>query len=454
MARFFKLALESSDLEGAVSPESTGPALNESELEENVEETTQAQAEVESGSEEIDQTIEEVDALQEQIEANDAKLENPDEVVTAVDVEVSEEAYKKACYALGIKPEVKLSFSVESVADDIRSNPRKYLAVSNEDLKTTIKKIIVAVMNMIKQISTKIKRLYIKISAKFANYVKQIDNGIGSLKDVNAGNIDVEKLTTALKESNNAELQFALLNNKPATSQLVAKGAYKLLDKVKELIGQFKSYGEVISAAANENKAKELEKQFEVINRYGKLLVKALPVQNITPESYGYKTPDVKIIEFDTKKYESGKGMVSVKEPKPTEYIIPVFTNGKAAIASVWDGIRFVDLAKDENKINNAKLDTNALLGNIVKESGLVRGEAGNIKTICNLCAQLEDFAVSVIGVAEKAANIAGASGDLQVMIKACKGLAVNLVMFILSATINQIKGYTKLVNLVVACKK
>ena len=72
--KLFQLALESSDLEGAVAPESTEPALDESQLEENVEETTQAQAEVEAGSDEIDEAIEEVDQLQEQIEANDQKL--------------------------------------------------------------------------------------------------------------------------------------------------------------------------------------------------------------------------------------------------------------------------------------------------------------------------------------------------------------------------------------------
>lgn len=220
MAKLFKLALESSDLEGAVAPESTQPALDEAELEQNVEETTQEQAEIEQGGEEIDQALEEAEGLAEQIEANDEKLENPDAVVTAADVEVSEEALKRACYSLGIPFQAKLSFASESVANDIRANARKYLATSNEELKDKLKAIVEAVKKMIAAVAEKVRTWIAKASLKLGNYKKVIENNEKVLKDIKTPltrNLRID-LFNELAGKNDAYINYVLNKNEVDTS--------------------------------------------------------------------------------------------------------------------------------------------------------------------------------------------------------------------------------------------
>ena len=315
MGKLFQLALESSDLEGAVAPESTGPVLDESELEENVEESTQAQAEVEAGSEEVDQALEEVDALNEQIEANDAKLENPDEVVTTVDVEVSEEAYKKACYTLGIIPKVKLSFATESIAEDIRANPRKYLAVSNEDAKQVVKAIIDAVKTMIKKLGQLIKEVYTKISLKFANYAKRIDNGIVILKDIK--NFDDEKIKERIISKNSAELSYALVNNKVIHTPTTKATMLKIEEEIK------KAVDEAMKNDAALNKARGIEstpeKDAAMRESYEKVIAgtKRLVEGHIKLEDYGCKNNigDEEVLNISgTKMLVSGENLGWKKE--------------------------------------------------------------------------------------------------------------------------------------------
>lgn len=418
--KLFQLALESSDLEGAVAPESTEPALDESQLEENVEETTQAQAEVEAGSDEIDEAIEEVDQLQEQIEANDQKLENPDEVVTTVDVEVSEESLKRACYKLGIPMKAKLSFATESVVDDIKSNPRKYLAVSNEGLKDVVKAIVDALKVMIKKLAQLINEVYTKISFKFANYGKQIDAGIKSVENIKE--FDNDKIKEALSTSGSAELQFALINNEVVSTP------------------NFKSYLNVAAKVVDNinSSVKDAKTSFEE------------EITNI-----------IKNVIDDMAKEEAGIAKVSRNEEiaksygmKPfagdgSKHVILGVSGKKALLNDVDDPTKIikVSLESDEAALKAANLDAKKLANSVIKASIDYKKDVTDFKNNLNEIKKVQKACDK--GTYEMTKLIDGKAAKWAYM--GIKSVGITSTTFEMDRYIGVIRAYVKLLNILAA---
>ena len=127
-------AVDGRDLEEA-------KALTESELEAIKTEATAQDIEISQDVAAIEELMAEQEVVCNQIQSNNEKLSNPDIVVTAVDVEVSEECYKNVCYRLGFKTIDTLKFSNESTFNAVKAEPRKYLATSNEGLGDVLQKI-------------------------------------------------------------------------------------------------------------------------------------------------------------------------------------------------------------------------------------------------------------------------------------------------------------------------
>lgn len=421
--KLFQLALESSDLEGAVAPESTGPALDESQLEENVEETTQAQAEVESGSDEIDEAIEEVDQLQEQIEANDKKLENPDEVVTTVDVEVSEESLKRACYKLGIPMKAKLSFATESVVDGIRSNPRKYLAVSNEGLKDVVKAIIDALKVMIKKLAQLINEVYTKISFKFANYTKQIDAGIKSLSEIKE--FDNDKIKEALSTSGSAELQFALINNEvvksPDFKSYLIKGAKAVDD---------------ISAAFKNSESLFKEKMTDMFKDI---------IGSLAKEEAGI----AKVSKND--EIAKSYGMKPFGGSDGHFFILGI--SGKKALLSDDDDVTKiikVTLEPDEAALNAANLNATNLANSVIKASGEYKKDVSNFKNNLNEIKKVQKACDKT--TYEMTQLIDGKAAKWAYM--GIKSVGITTTTFEMDRYIGVIRAYVKLINILAANSK
>ena len=111
------------------------------DLEYLIEAGTRAQISIEQDIVAIEELLGEQDVLLQQMDQNEEKLTDPDIVVTAADVEVSEECYRNVCYRLGEKAYNTIRFSNESTYNAVSAEPRRYLAMSQEGIGDFIKKI-------------------------------------------------------------------------------------------------------------------------------------------------------------------------------------------------------------------------------------------------------------------------------------------------------------------------
>lgn len=130
-------------------------AKTEEEMKILEEEALKSGIEIQQDIEAIEECCGDIETLQEQLGENDKKLTDPDIVVTAVDVEVSEECYKGMAFKHGIRNVNAIRFSQESVLDAVKEQPRKYLTMSTEGIK-----------DMIIKIWEKIKAFFRKIGEK------------------------------------------------------------------------------------------------------------------------------------------------------------------------------------------------------------------------------------------------------------------------------------------------
>lgn len=456
MARLFKLALESSDLEGAVDNQQE--VLNETELEQNTEETTQEQNEIENGSQEVDEALEEADVLAEQAEVNNELLENPDATVTAADVEVSEEALKLSCYKLGISRYKKLSFASEHAAEDIKSNPRKYLKVSNEEISDTLKKIFLAIKNMIKQIISKIKRLYIKISIKFGNYEEQLKRKLIVLEQLDPKSVNVGSLSTLLAKSDNCNLQFALLNNAPETLLLPSSDTINFYKILVNFVSQFKSpkdFFDKMGEADRQSKAGEeveIEKMLSGASKLFDKIGQSSIVRNAGKDDvdmYGYiKKDKYTDLSDDDKDVDFNAKFNHIGVPKAINMHI-VGDNKLAYFNMSTLSFRYAKLEVDKSKLANARVNPGELIKNILAERKYPEGFIKNIKLICDNLGNLENTAVKILDAIESASKIVTREENIRIIIRAIKSAAIDFGMFILNTAISQLKDYIKLVSFI-----
>lgn len=177
MARPFQIALESSDLEGAVA-ESENSELTVSEVIEDdaaADEAAEIQEDINRDSDALEELVEEVDTLSVQVEKNEEKLENPEEVVAA-DVVVSEESLRDSMVRVGYTDGLsdRLSFATESTFESLKHNPARHLSISNEGVKDFMAKVISNIKTLIIRVIDASKKLFSQLLLKFGNYEKKI----------------------------------------------------------------------------------------------------------------------------------------------------------------------------------------------------------------------------------------------------------------------------------------
>lgn len=448
MARLFRLALESSDLEGSVA--GGGETLNETELEQNTEETVQEQNEVENESQEVGEALEEADVLAEQAEVNNELLENPEATVTAADVEISEEALKLSCYKLGITRYNKLSFANEAYAADIRSNPRKYLKVSNEAISDTLKKIFLAIKNMIKQIITKIKRLYIKISAKFANYSEQLKEKLDKISSLNVASVDAAKLKDALKDGG-CNLQYALLRNAPLLSLVPSNDIIGVYKSIINFVSQFKDFSAIAKNAIEKGKNADFseEPKIEAMIKNIKNLPQILSLSDDDiVGACGYQ-------KTSTYKDSSDSNMqVNFKDTSGLDSAVSlniIYNNKLAYFYPKKMEIRFAVLEVDNSKLSSAAVKPDLLIKMMLKLRQYPEGLAKNIKFVCDTFANVENTAMKTLDAVEAGSKLITESEGIRVGIRAIKSAAIDFGMFILNTSISQMKDYIRILNLVIA---
>lgn len=178
MARPFQIALESSDLEGAVS-ESENSELTVSDVIEDdaaSDEAAEIQEDINRDSDALEELTEEVGVLADQVEKNEEKLENPEEVVAA-DVVVSEESLRDSMVRVGYTDGLndRISFASESTYESLKMNPARHLSISNEGVKDFMAKVISNVKTLIIRIINASKKLFQQLLLKFGNYEKKLN---------------------------------------------------------------------------------------------------------------------------------------------------------------------------------------------------------------------------------------------------------------------------------------
>lgn len=227
MSKLFKISLE----ETIEEPVIEDPIKNDTE--EVSEAATKLAVEIEEMDNIAGQVVDVMQDVAKQVADNDDKLSDPDHVVTTIDVEVSEEAYKRACYKLGEKPEVVLSFANEAFYNDIKNNTEKYLVMSTETLKDTFIRLAYKIKNFILKIIEKLRLWYNKAELRFSHYTEKINKNVEFIKKGDLGwrNVWYEDAARSLLVKNRADIAYMIINNETNSFKLdtIEKNVYKLL---------------------------------------------------------------------------------------------------------------------------------------------------------------------------------------------------------------------------------
>ena len=227
--RPFAAALEEA-IEG--TEEIVSEPLTETELEANAEETAELNAEIQQDSNDVEATLEEVDALEEQAAATDEVLAaTADEetagepvadeasAITEEQVVTAEESYKWTLARLGGAGKYQEVVKIASEAKAAGKTRRERLKICNEGVKETIARLIQSIINMAKQIASRIV-IFVKSNlAKFFNYKKTIEENAKIIKGLNAADVNAEDLAKTLASQPSAEMAYIL-----ATSDLSVFG--------------------------------------------------------------------------------------------------------------------------------------------------------------------------------------------------------------------------------------
>ena len=168
----FAMALE--EMENVVGGEIVGQTDEEIKILE--EEAVKQGVEIQQDIAAIEECCADIETLQEQLGENDKKLTDPDIVVTAVDVEVSEECYKGMAFKYGVKNANAIRFSHESVLDAVKAEPRRYLAMSSESIKEIFVKIWEKIKAFFRKIGEKLGIVAKIKKKKMEDTVKKADD--------------------------------------------------------------------------------------------------------------------------------------------------------------------------------------------------------------------------------------------------------------------------------------
>lgn len=240
MSKLFKISLEETIEEPVI----------EDPIENDTEEVSEAATKLAVEIEEMDniagQVVDVMQDVAKQVADNDDKLSDPDHVVTTIDVEVSEEALKRACYRLGEKPEIVLSFANEAIYNDIKNNARRYLVVSNEDLQDTLNNLTYKLNKLIQQVTARILAYIQQLIIKFGNFVGKFTSNVETLKKHqndflnNVKQETVDGIKDDLDKMDTAEARYALFNNGKVNVYYMHKdGAINGLKGIKDFCGAF-----------------------------------------------------------------------------------------------------------------------------------------------------------------------------------------------------------------------
>lgn len=238
MSKLFKMSLEETVDNITVED----PVDNDEEL---VENTTKLAVEIEEMDNVAGQVVDSIKTLSEQLANNESKLADKDNVVTTVDVEVSEEALKRSLYSLGEKPTVVLSFANESIYNDIKSNPRRYLTISNEELDDVLKKLLYKLREFINRVAIKIVTFVQQLIIKLGGFVDKFVKNVTTIKTYQDSFLDakqetVDGIKSDLEKMNTAEARYPLFNNGKVNVYYMHKdGAINGLKGIKKLCAEY-----------------------------------------------------------------------------------------------------------------------------------------------------------------------------------------------------------------------
>ena len=201
LSRKFSMVLESSDLEGAVTPASAEPVeetpeLNQVEEEQLTQDIAKDEQAIEECSGCLEETLDEQSKLANQLETNEGVLSEP----KTEDIIQSEVALEHALARLGTSREEQ----------GMHYFTTKSMELSHEGVKDFLTKISNAIKELFRKAIMFFKKLFAKLRIKLGGYSKRIDKLVNEMKKLSAAN-------DSLTDENANKVKDALNNMKLAS---------------------------------------------------------------------------------------------------------------------------------------------------------------------------------------------------------------------------------------------
>lgn len=414
--------------------------LTETELEANAEETAELNAEIQQDSNDVEATLEEVDALEEQAAATDEVLAaTADEetagepvadeasAITEEQVVTAEESYKWTLARLGGAGKYQEVVRIAGEAKAAGKTRRERLKVCNEGVKETIARLIQSIINMAKQIASRIV-IFVKSNlAKFFNYKKTIEENAKILKGLNAADVNAEDLAKTLAGQPSVEMSYVL-----ATSDLAVFGDLPTKKKaaastVDNVVKQLAALAMDIKNAKDVDESKGIsEKDFAAIKANA---VSALEQALENGKLFGLSTSTVKDINGLTILATYGKTAIGVR------------AEGK--------GLEKVSLDFASDYGSNAKVDPAKLISTGAAVASKVAKASQDMKVISDVVVKVQKDVEANLKKIESTAKVEG-FGKAKA-IRAIKAAGIDLSMALFNSYLNSIKVYVRVTTALAA---
>lgn len=434
MRRPFKLTIEEA-LEGE-SEVITSEPLTETELEQNAEETAELNAEIEQDSGDVEATLEEVDALEEQAAATDEVLAaTADEetggeggepvadeasAITEEQVVNAEESFKWSLARLGgaTKYEAVVTLAKEHKASGLSRRAR--LKVCNEGVKETIARLIQSIINIAKQIASRVVLFVKRNLAKFVNYKKQIEENGKIIAKLDAASVNADDLAKTLAGSPSVEMALVLETSSVAPMLTVAEKKKVLAAavdaSVKAICANLVS--NIKAAPSDDTKAIDAGKFADLANKAKDDVTEALSAGKL----FGLSANGVKDITGLSVVCAAGKTAYGIKD-------------GGTSLEKVT-----LDFASNFGE--GVKLDIAKLASSFAGSAAKMGKLSADLKPISDIVVKIQKDVETNLKKVESTAKVEG-FGNAKAL-RAVKGAGIDLSMCIFNSYLACIKTYVR----------
>lgn len=410
--------------------------LTETELEQNAEETAELNAEIQQDSGEVDAALEEVDALEEQAAATDEVLAaTADEetggeggepvadeasAITEEQVVTAEESFKWTLAKLGGATKFQEVVRVSGENKAAGMSRRARLKVCNEGVKETIARLIQSIINMAKQIASRVV-LFVKTNiAKFINYKKQIEENGKIISKLDASSVNADDLTKTLAGSPSVEMAIVLETSSVAPLMSVTEKKKALSAAIDALVKQLTTKLIANAKADDVDNSKAVDEKLfqDLANKASDDVTNALKGGKLL----GLSANGVKDITGLTVVSAAGKTAIG-------------FRDGSVSVEKVS-----LSFASDFGA--NVKLDVNKLVSSFANTASKMGKTSADLKPISDIVVKIQKDVEANLKKVESTAKVEGFGKAKS--LRAIKSVGIDVSMNIFNSYLACIKTYVR----------